>query len=120
MFKRIWLIIGIIMVLAIFWVSLTPRPPQPLNFNAADKLEHTVAYALLMWWFAVSTFHTRTKNIYAICFVVMGVGIEFLQQMTGYRYFEILDMLANTAGVFVGWLVSVYLIPRPFQKVPSV
>ncbi len=108
------------MVVAIFWVSLTPRPPQPLDFNAADKLEHTAAYALLMWWFAVSTYNNRRMQItYAIGFVVMGVGIEFLQEMTGYRFYEVLDMLANTSGVFVGWLVSIYLIPKPFQRVPS-
>jgi hypothetical protein len=29
----------------------------------------------------------------------MGIALEFLQEMTGYRTFELLDMLANATGV---------------------
>ncbi|MBA4382695.1 MAG: hypothetical protein C0406_09035, partial [Sideroxydans sp.] len=36
-------------------------------------------------------------------FVVMGVGIEILQGLSGYRYFEYADMLANTTGVLIGF-----------------
>ncbi len=111
MHKKIWLTIGMIMILGIFWVSLTPIPPKPLDFELSDKLEHTAAYGLLMWWFAVAVNQTKHQLMLAITFVVMGIGIEFLQQMTGYRYFEVLDMVANTTGVFVGWLVSIYLTP---------
>ena len=29
----------------------------------------------------------------------MGIALEFLQGMTGYRTFDVLDMAANAAGV---------------------
>lgn len=41
----------------------------------------------------------RTRLAYAAGFVAMGIAMEFLQGMTGYRTFELLDMLANTIGV---------------------
>lgn len=116
MFRKIWLFLGLVMVAGIFWVSLTPIPPQPLTFDYADKLEHTAAYALLMWWFAITAKAKPGIYVYLVAFITMGISIEFLQEMTGYRYFEYADMVANTLGVFVGWLVSAYLIPKPFQK----
>jgi VanZ family protein len=36
--------------------------------------------------------------------IVMGVTMEFLQDMTGYRSFEYADMLANATGVGLGWV----------------
>ena len=30
---------------------------------------------------------------------LMGIALEFIQEMTGYRTFDLLDMLANAAGV---------------------
>jgi hypothetical protein len=35
--------------------------------------------------------------------VSLGVCIEILQGMGGYRYFEYADMLANSGGVLMGW-----------------
>lgn len=40
-----------------------------------------------------------------VTFFIMGVLIEFLQLMTGYRSFEFLDMVANTSGLLMGWLI---------------
>jgi VanZ family protein len=112
-----WLLIGLVMVGAVFWVSLTPVPVQPVTFDYSDKLAHTAAYGLLMWWFAVTATNKPALFIYAAAIATMGISIEFLQEMTGYRYFESADMVANTLGVVAGWFVSIYLVPRPFQKV---
>jgi glycopeptide antibiotics resistance protein len=35
--------------------------------------------------------------------VSLGVCIEILQGLGGYRYFEYADMLANSGGVLMGW-----------------
>ncbi|MEO6422129.1 MAG: hypothetical protein ABIR84_05465, partial [Candidatus Nitrotoga sp.] len=37
--------------------------------------------------------------------VALGVGIEYLQQMTAYRFFDYADMLANGAGVLLSLFV---------------
>jgi glycopeptide antibiotics resistance protein len=49
--------------------------------------------------------HAR-RLAYALGFTLMGVTLEFLQGMTGYRSFEVLDMAANTGGVALGWLIG--------------
>jgi glycopeptide antibiotics resistance protein len=43
----------------------------------------------------------------------MGVGLEFLQDLCGVRFFEVNDMLANTAGVLLAWS----LVKTPFPKI---
>ena len=58
---------------------------------------------------------TSTRAAYAAGFVAMGIAIEFLQRMTGYRSFEVLDMVADAIGVALGWAAAMALdrIRRP-------
>ena len=49
--------------------------------------------------------------LYGIGFIAMGVALEGLQRMTGTREYDLLDMLANSAGVLSGWLAA-RLLPR--------
>ena len=90
------------LVAAIVWLSLTPKPPHPLDFGWSDKLEHCVAYGALMGWFAFLYRRTPARLAYAIGFVAMGIAIEFIQPYTG-RDFEVADMLADALGVAAGW-----------------
>jgi VanZ family protein len=115
-FDRFWLIIGVLQVAVVFWLSLAPKPPQPFQFDMADKVSHLAAYALLMWWFSVTAARNRQRIFYAAYFVLMGVVIEILQGMSGYRHFQVADMLANVAGVAAGWLMCRHLAPRHFRS----
>lgn len=102
--RGIWLALGWLWVATIVWLSLTPNPPEPVRFWNADKLEHALAYGLLMLWFS-QVYVRRMRRIFtAILLVAMGITMEFLQGMTGYRSFEYADMLANSAGVLLGWV----------------
>ena len=89
---------------AIVWLSLTPSPPQ-VDVQLGDKLGHLGAYALLMLWFSL-LYLGRTRMAFAIGFVVMGVGLEFLQGGLGYRTYDLMDMAANTIGVLLGWAAA--------------
>lgn len=105
-FQRIWLSLGIGLIVAILWLSLTPRPID-LDLGAnSDKLEHLMAYGSLMFWFCMVYPAARRQCLLAPAFCAMGVGIEFLQGMTSYRTYELADMAANCAGVAVGWCVG--------------
>lgn len=102
--RGIWLALGWLCVAAIVYLSLAPNPPEPMHFRNADKLEHALAYGLLMLWFS-QVYVRRMRRIFAATLLVaMGIALEFLQGMTGYRSFEYADMLANFIGVLLGWV----------------
>lgn len=84
-------------------LSLLPHPPKPLAFESADKLEHLLAYAWLMLWFCQVRLTTQERLRYWVGLSLLGVALEWLQGMGGYRYFEYGDMLANASGVLLGW-----------------
>jgi glycopeptide antibiotics resistance protein len=48
---------------------------------------------------------------YAAGFIAMGIALELLQAWLGYRTLEALDMVANTAGVLLGWGLA-RLLPK--------
>jgi len=87
------------MVAAVVWGSLTPSPPSAGN----DKVGHFVVYGVLMFWFA--QLYAR-RLPYAAGFIALGVALEFVQGSLGYRSFELYDMLANSAGVLLGWAAA--------------
>jgi len=103
---------------AIVWLSLTPSPPE-VDIAQSDKLGHLVAYGLLMFWFSQLYIQKRARIAYAVGFIAMGVGLEFLQGALGYRTYEVFDMYANALGVALGgalgW-ISPRLLPRADQS----
>jgi VanZ family protein len=99
------------MVAAIFWLSLTPSPPQ-IDVAAGDKLGHFAAYGALMFWFCRFYPNRRTRLFHGIAFIAMGVGLEVLQGMTGYRTYDVLDMVANSVGVLLGAGAAALMRPR--------
>lgn len=97
----VWRSIGWLMVVIILALSLMPAPPAA---PGGDKLHHFLAYFGLMLFFC--QWHVRgLYNYLALYFVLMGIGIEIIQPLTG-RYFSWMDMLANTLGVLVAWLLA--------------
>jgi VanZ family protein len=102
--RKPWLVLGWLWVAVLVFLSLTPNPPEPVRFLYADKLEHALAYCLLMLWFC-QVYVRRTQRLFAAALLVaMGITMEFLQGMTGYRSFEFADMVANSTGVLLGWV----------------
>lgn len=98
-----WLVLGLVWVAAVFYLSLTPHPPQPVTFWQADKLARVLAYGLLMLWFCQVYRQRSSRMLLALLLVAMGIAIEHLQRETGYRFFDYADMLANATGIVVGW-----------------
>jgi len=95
-YRRIWLLLGWGMVAAVTVLSLIPLEVD--LGEGRDKIAHFVAYGSLSFWFAIM-FGGRSRQLaIAIAFAGMGVAIEYLQRMTGYRSFDIDDMVANAIG----------------------
>lgn len=100
--RPLWLALGWALAAAIVWLSLTPSPPK-IDLEQGDKLGHLASYAALMFWFCQLYATRGVRLAYAACFTLMGVALEFAQGALGARSFEIADMLANAAGVALGW-----------------
>lgn len=98
-YRRLWQGLGWGLTGVVVVLSLIPAPPPP-PLLTWDKSQHLVAYAVLMLWFA-QVF--RRRWLWAVFLGLLGVGLEFAQAWTGYRYCDGMDMFANTLGVAVGW-----------------
>ncbi|MEW5865040.1 MAG: hypothetical protein AB1773_15835 [Pseudomonadota bacterium] len=103
--RAAWLAAGALWAAAIVWLSLTPAPPDP-GIEFGDKLGHLAAYAALMFCWARGGASFRARLGWAAASVAMGIGLEFAQGALGYRSREVGDMLANAAGVALGWALA--------------
>ncbi len=119
-YRSAWLTGGWLLVSLIVYLSLTPHPPEPVSFPNADKLEHGVAYASLSLWFCQIYLSFRHRVVVMVALIAMGVLIEFLQGWSGYRYFEYADMLANSTGVVLGYLLARTALGRVFVLIEKV
>jgi VanZ family protein len=103
--RRLGLIVGWAMVAAIVALTLLPPPPG-LELGEKDKLAHLLAYGVLMFWFGQVYPRRQTRSLYAVGLVAMGVGLEHIQGLLGYRTYDVLDMYANSLGVVLGWFMA--------------
>ena len=117
-YLRLWQAIGLALIAFVIYESLTPHPVE-VPLEQGDKYGHTLAYATLMAWFAQIYLGHRARMAWAITFVAMGIGLEFLQRLTDYRTFEIADMVADACGVAVGWLAAPPRLPEMLRYVEA-
>lgn len=99
----------ILLVIASF-ISLDDIPE--IDVDQGDKVFHLLVYFLLVILWYVALFEkvnwNKSKQIFiiALCSVVFGIIIEFLQgNLTSYRATDSLDILANTIGVLLASIV---------------
>lgn len=105
-YRNTWLAAGCLFIILIGYLSLAPSPPTPLRFTHADKLEHLIAYAALMGWFCQIYFTQRQRTFLALSCLAYGGIIELLQGWSEYRSAEWMDLLADSLGVALGWLLN--------------
>ncbi len=104
--RKAWLTAGWIGIVLVVYLSLTPTPPD-LDLGAhTDKWEHMTAYAVLMWWFCQLRTSLPDRLQTAASLVALGIALEFGQRTTGFRSFEVADMVAGSMGVALGWLLA--------------
>ena len=107
--------IAISVAIIIGFLSLTKVPESPIKLSSQDKIFHAIAYftLALTWLLSYPTSRQKKKIKYAIAFgcVFYGIIIEVLQTtLTTYRTASLLDVVANSVGVFIALLIfnSVY------------
>ena len=105
--RPLWFAIGMALILLVVYLSLTSSPVDTgLNFLYQDKLYHAFAYFVLMAWFGQIYHTTFQRNIFAFLFVVLGLAMEYMQSFDPNRMAEFADMVANTTGVLIGYMLT--------------
>ncbi len=109
-----WLGVGLTLV-----VSLMP-PTLNDGHTHSDKIAHLMGYAILMFWWAQLV--TRKRWKLAVAVILFGIVIELLQGLTPHRQPDVLDALANSGGVLLGWLTAHHLpnLPGRLAALPAV
>lgn len=93
----------------LFWLALTAVAVfsllplgGTLAFAVSDKLQHLLAYAGLAALAATSYAGRQPVWLIGVGLLLFSGAIELLQGLSGYRYAEWLDLLANAVGVALG------------------
>ena len=98
-------ILWLLAVLIVVTGSLLPADSPPMRalsqLHLSDKFEHVVAYAVLA---CLPATHERRRVVVAAAIgaVALGVALEYLQLYSGWRDFEVGDMIADAAGAACG------------------
>jgi len=106
----LWRSIGWFGFVLLLYLSLTPKPPE-ISLDHGDKLGHMLAYATLMFWWAQLLVAARWRLVLATMLTALGIALEYVQGWTGLRTFDYVDMVADTAGVVLGWIVAL-IVPN--------
>ena len=116
-YARIWLVAGLVLLVIGLVAALEPVPTAvAVTFN--DKFIHTTGFLVFMLWFG-GVFESRFAPLVAVALSSYGVLIELLQSLTPTRSAEALDVVADVAGVLVGWALSAAGLSRWCVKLES-
>lgn len=90
------------------------------EFENSDKVKHTLAYSILSFFWLLSCHlgKINVKKLHLILIIIIyGVIIEVLQSsLTTYRTGDLLDILANSLGVLLGY-IFLKLVNRYYLQV---
>ncbi|MGY6649237.1 VanZ family protein [Wenyingzhuangia sp. IMCC45574] len=106
----------LIMVLSLAKISYVPNIGE---FENSDKVKHLIAYTVLSFFWLLSCqlgkINIKFLNLILII-IIYGVIIEVLQSsLTTYRTGDLLDVLANSTGVILGYLILKLVRPLYLQ-----
>lgn len=107
-FKFTWWTICHLTAFAILVVCLIPSSGKVPRFEHLDKFFHFFGHALLAIFYTQVWNRNRLNQLFFIL-LLYGFIIEVLQFLTGWRTFDLFDVLANSAGTTYGILFSISL-----------
>lgn len=104
------------MVLIVISMSLHPNPPDTRAVFMGDKLLHGLTYIFLMIWFC-QLYKSSSYKYVGLYLLLLGVLIEIAQWGTGYRFFELADVVANSSGILIGWMLVKIWFANLFKSI---
>ena len=108
----------------LFWIcfaglnalALSPAPylPPLEIFNWWDKAQHAIGFGTLTV-LAVLAYPHVSKYRVAVLLLLQGVAVQVLQYVSGYRFGDWQDAVADAVGVLIGLLIF-QLCMRMYSK----
>jgi VanZ family protein len=87
----------------------------PEVFDWWDKLQHSLAFGAFTIFGLLAYGRTRAEVFRVIMLLsIYGALIEVLQTLSGWRYGEFRDWLADVLGVVIAWGVYYYIQKNPY------
>ena len=87
-------------IFAVLVLSLLPLSLPALDlFSWQDKVHHFIAHSVLCFLAIKAYGESRSIWTIGLSLVAFGLGLEIAQSITGYRFGDPLDLLANTLGI---------------------
>ncbi len=97
----VWWSIGIGLVLFVVYLSVVDLSLPQVSLRFSDKLNHLLAYGLLMGWFGQLVKKWSHRLIIFAMLAGLGMALEIVQGALPNRWFDWYDALANTLGILI-------------------
>lgn len=104
--------------IALTFLFLVPQHYlAPKFFDWWDKLQHSLAFGVLTTLGLLGYGFSQSQLIRVVlALAVYGALIEVLQALSGWRYGEFSDWLADLLGVVIAWGIFLYLQKHPYTS----
>lgn len=122
---RTHIVSAVFPIIALAYLSLSPAPVHAVNdtWQAVGldtvlptywvwPMAHLTAYATLTLTLSRIHWLRRQGAWFALAVIALGLGFEIAQEMGGKRTFEVVDLIANTCGVALAFIILVFNQPR--------
>ena len=96
-------------IVAVSYLSMTPKIEFPLDFERADLVYHFIVYLWLSALPFLSFRQEKTALVLALLMLPLGVGLEIAQIAVPGRVFSAMDVGANSAGAIMGLSCAKFL-----------
>jgi VanZ family protein len=109
--RGLWFLASLAVVMGSI-LSADSMPIRTLDrLSVSDKVEHTIMYAVLAFLPAI---YERPGIVIAAATgaIALGVLLEFAQLLSGWRQFEVGDMVADAIGVCLGLAAGIAVRTR--------
>ena len=103
-YARTWLLAGLVLMVLGLFSALLPMPAA-VEATVDDKILHGAVFLVFTVWFG-GVFDRRFVPAIVVCLSAYGLLIELLQSLTASRQGDVLDLVADVAGVLLGWALS--------------
>jgi len=102
----LWWSLGACLLALITALSLLPLSGPQIDLPNSDKLNHLIAYVVLMLYFWQLVGNQPRRRLWvAAALIGYGAAIECLQSVMPPRTDEWADLAADLVGIAIGWLL---------------